>query len=71
MDYIEYITYDNYPIGGDWTKITNDYFNDFCMKYYYNFRTLREAGVVNYRPTLPTSYYKTNSQYVILKISIT
>ena len=39
-------------------NITNDDFNDFHMKYYYNFRRLCKAGLVNPRPTLPTSSYK-------------
>ena len=41
IGYFEYRTYDNEPIDDDWMKITNDEFNYFCMKYYYNFRRLR------------------------------
>ena len=67
IDYFEYIIYDNYPIGDDWIKITNDDFNDLCMKYYYNFRSLSEAGIVNNRPTLPTSSYMWHSQVNNLK----
>ena len=55
MNYYEYRTYDNDPIGDDWKKITNDYFNYLHMKYYSNFIRLRESGLVNTRPTSTTS----------------
>ena len=48
-------------LGDDWTKITNNDFNDFRMKGCYHLVRLREAGIVNPRPTLPTSYYKRHS----------
>ena len=38
IGYFEYIIYDTDPIGDDSTKITNDNFNDFRMKYNYYFR---------------------------------
>ena len=41
IDYFEYRTYNNYPIGDDWMKITNENFNDFRMKYYFNLEGLR------------------------------
>ena len=37
MDYFEYRAYYNDPIGDDWMDVTNDYFNDLCMKYYEGF----------------------------------
>ena len=52
------MTYDNDPIGYDRMKITNDDFNYFCMKYYYNFRKLCEAGLINPRSNSKTSPYK-------------
>ena len=55
IDYYEYRTYDNETIGNGWTNIMNDDFNYFHMKDYYNFRRLREAGLVNTRPTSTTS----------------
>ena len=58
IDYFEYRTYDTDPIGGDWMKITNEDYSYFCMKYYYKFRRLREAGVVNPRPTSTIFSYK-------------
>ena len=65
IDYVEYRTYDNDPIGDDWTNINNDDFTDFMMKYYYNCRRLCETRLVNTRPTLPTSsckrYYLANN----------
>ena len=57
IEYFEYRTYDNYPIGDDWTRITNKDFNDSRMKYYYKFRSLHEAVLVNPRPALTTSSY--------------
>ena len=66
-DYFEYKTYDNGPIGDDWMKITNENFNNFRMKDYYNFRTLREARLVNPSPTLPTSSYKRHPPVYNLK----
>ena len=51
IDYYEYITFDNDPIVYDSININNDDFNDLRMKYYYNFRRLREAGLVNNRQT--------------------
>ena len=39
-------------------NITTIEFNDFRMKYYYNFISLRDSGLVNPRPTLPTPSYK-------------
>ena len=32
IEYSEYRTYDNQPIGYEWTKITNETFNDLHMK---------------------------------------
>ena len=48
-------------------KITNENFNNFRMKDYYNFRTLREARLVNPSPTLPTSSYKRHPPFYNLK----
>ena len=45
--YYEYGTYDNDPIVDDCMKIANDDFNDFHMKYYYNFRRFCESELVN------------------------
>ena len=69
IDYYKYRTYDNEPIGDDWTKIINDDFNDFNMKDYYDFRKLREAGLVNHMPTSTTLSYKLHSPVDNLKIS--
>ena len=41
INYFEYRTYDNEPIGNDWMKINNREFNNLRMKYYYNFIRLR------------------------------
>ena len=40
------------------------------MKYYYDFISLRESGLVNFRPNLPTPYYKQHYQVNNLKIPI-
>ena len=52
------MTYDNDHIDDYWMKITNQYFNDSPMQYYYNFRSLRKVGLIDTRPTLPISSYK-------------
>ena len=49
IDYFEYRTYYNDHNGDDWTNITNNNFNYFCMKDYYNIIILREYGLVNPR----------------------
>ena len=51
MDYFQCRTYDNSSTGDEWTKITNDNFNGFSMKDYYNFGDLPEAVLVNPSPT--------------------
>ena len=56
-----YITYDNDHIGDGRMKITNEEFNDFCIKYYYNFRRFYESGLVNPRPNSKASPYKPHS----------
>ena len=48
-------------------KITNDDFNDLRMIDYYNFRRLREAELINPRPTSTTSSYKRQSKVDNLK----
>ena len=51
-------------------NITNVDFNDFRKKYYYNFRSLREARLVNTRSKLTASSYKPHSSADNLKITI-
>ena len=68
IEYFEHRTYDNDPIGDDWTNITNDKFNDFCMEDYYNFISLQEAGLLNPRPNSTTSSYKL--QYSVDNLNI-
>ena len=70
IDFFEYIIYDNEPIGDGWMKINNDNLNDFCMKYYYDFRRWREDGLVKPRPNWITSTYKPYSSVENLKIPI-
>ena len=70
IEYSEYITYYNDPIGDYWMKITNVDFNDFRIKYYYNFRSLCEARLVNTRSKLTASSYKPHSSADKLKITI-
>ena len=58
IDSYEYRAYVNDPIGDDYTNISNDDFNEFFMKDYYNFRRLHYAGLVNTRSTSTDSSYK-------------
>ena len=70
MDYFEYKTYDNDPIGEEWMNITNENFNYFRMKDYYNFRRLRESGLVNPSPNSTTQTYNPHSSFDNLKRTI-
>ena len=70
IDYLKYITYNNDPIGDDLMNITANNFNDFHMKYYYNFIRLREYVLVNTRPTSPNLSYKQHYPVNNIKIPI-
>ena len=51
-------------------NITANNFNDFHMKYYYNFIRLREYVLVNTRPTSPNLSYKQHYPVNNIKIPI-
>ena len=70
INYLEYITYDNDPIGDDWINITYENFNDFCIKDYYNYRRLRDAVLINPRTNSTTPSCKPQSSADNLKIPI-
>ena len=58
--YFEYQVHDNDPIGNDYVKITNYDFNEFRVTDYYNFRSLREAGIINPSKNSTTSSFNKN-----------
>ena len=67
---LQYQIHNNNPVGSDWTQVTNDSFNAFCMANYYTFRSLRKAGLINTMKTSTTSFLKQYSSVERFKRNI-
>ena len=70
ISYFHYQIHDNYPIGDDWLKVTNDDLNEFCITCYHAFRRFHTDGIMNIGSYSTTVSSKPCSQVDNFKIYI-